>query len=457
MNRLTGAMAAAVLALAALPALAKPLQLSVDAMRQLAFETVQAGYAKDGLTLTDALLARDPSDATALIIRSQALRALNRLPEAQQAARKAWAASDTDKGRFGASMAMAQALSSGGRRTAAQIWLRRAAEHAPSPRAYDIARRDFDYVKSRNPWALTVTGQAAPSSNVNNGSRRDYMTVSGLPFEFEIAPESQALSGFEFGLGLAATHRFSPRAPHRQTEARFGFSGQAVALSAAARAAAPEAPASDYSYLALEAGLSHQRLLDAAGVNTLRLSGTLGHNWYGGDDLSDYLRLSLGLDHKLAQGSLSFGVWADHTQRADSPMQSSDRLAISLGYAVAVGANLRDRLTLAVEAADTASASVEVRSREASLSLGWQKAEPVAGIALAAGVTLSHEVFALSRYATGGRADLKLQANLSMTFTSIDYMGFSPVLNLQASRNQSNSALHDRENFGISIGIKSAF
>ncbi len=442
----------------ALPAQAKPMQLGVDAMRQLAFQTVEAGYAQDGLQMTDALLARDPKDATALIIRSQALRSLGRMPEAQQTARAAWTAATTDKSRFGAAMAMAQALSSAGRRTAAQVWLRRAAEYAPSERALAMAKRDFGYVKSRNPWTLDITGQASPASNVNNGSRRDYMTVSGLPFEFEIAPESQALSGFEFGLGVAASYRFTPQAEQHETVARFGFSGQAVALSASAKAAAPLAKASDYSYLALEAGLSHRRPLGDSGTNTLRLSGTLGHNWYGGADLSDYLRLSMGLDHSLSdRAALSFGLSADMTARADSAKQSSDRLALSVGYAVATGPEHQDRLSLQFEAGQTASASDEVRARQATVSVDWRKGAPVAGIGLAAGLELSQQVFAQSHYVIGGREDLTLQANLSMTFEKIDYMGFSPVLNLQASRNQSNSALHDRDNIGISVGIKSAF
>ena len=90
-RRLSQSFAAGLLAVVlALPLQAKPLQLGVDAMRQLAFQTVQAGYAQDGLRLTDALLARYPKDATALIIRSQALRSLGRLAEAQKAAKTAW-------------------------------------------------------------------------------------------------------------------------------------------------------------------------------------------------------------------------------------------------------------------------------------------------------------------------------------------------------------------------------
>ena len=85
----------------------KPITLNVDALRQLAFQTLQAGFAEQALTYTDVLLARDANDATALIIRAQALRALDRAHEARRVAKQAWLRSDTDKARFGAAMAMA--------------------------------------------------------------------------------------------------------------------------------------------------------------------------------------------------------------------------------------------------------------------------------------------------------------------------------------------------------------
>ena len=89
---------------------AQPVTLDAHAMRQLAYTAVKAGFAADALNFTDALLLRDPEDTTALTIRSQALRALGRTGEARAAAREAWDAASNDPGRFGAAMAMAQAL-----------------------------------------------------------------------------------------------------------------------------------------------------------------------------------------------------------------------------------------------------------------------------------------------------------------------------------------------------------
>ncbi|MDB5660047.1 MAG: hypothetical protein JWS10_2662 [Cypionkella sp.] len=441
--------------ISAAPARAKPVTLGVEAMRQLAFEAVTAGFAEQALVYADLLLQRDPKDSTALTVRAQALRALGRTQEARVAAKLAWKSAQTASGRYGAAMAMAQALSSEGRRMAAQLWLRRAAQIAPNPRAYAIARRDFGYVKSRNPWVLQFDVSASPASNVNNGSSNSYMSIGGIPILFDIPPDQQALSGFQFGLGLSGTYRFSPTAPNRQTEARVGVMAQAVVLSGDAKDKAPNARAQDYTYTALEFGLTHHRALDAAALNVLHLTGTAGHNWYGGDDLSNYMRASADLDHRFQNGtSLGFGVSGDHTARLDRPIQSSDRLAIKLGYNFALATN---RLSLEVEAAQTSSDSVEVNNDAVTLSLGWRKTKPVAGLMLSGGIDLTQQIFADSRYVIGGREDNKVTAQLQMGFQHVEYMGFSPVLTMQATQVQSNTAQNEHRNLGITLGIQSAF
>ena len=442
---------------------AKPVELDATALRQLANLAVQQGFADQALRYTDALLFRDNFDTTALIIRAQALRALGRAPEAVQVARTAWRiakarGAKAEPAQFGAAMAMAQAQSTLGRRTVAQLWLRRAAQHAPNPEAYAIARRDFGYVQSRNPWRLQFDFSGSPSSNVNNGSRQSRLSLIGVPVWLEIPAESQALSGLQYGVAGSATLRFSPTGPNRQTEAKLGLAIQNVALSAASQAAAPLANSGDYAFGLIEAGLSHHRSLGAEGRTQLALTATLGHNWYGGNDLSDYVRLSMGLDQRLNDtAALSFGVTVDHNSRLDSPKQSSDRLGATIGYSLMMGTGHKDRLSLEVEAAGTTSESAEVRSQSLGLNIGWKKAEAVAGIALSGGLSMESQIFADSRYVLGGRQDLKVAANLTLTFQNVEYMGFSPVLQVQASRNQSNSALHDSQNLGLTLGISSSF
>lgn len=442
------------------PALAEPVTLDAEALRKLAFAAVQAGYVWDALRYTDALLQRDAGDSTALVIRSQALRALGRTAEAGTAARAAWDSAQTDPARFGAAMVMAQALSTAGRRTVAQWWLRRAAQNAPNDRAEALAKRDFGYVKSRNPWDVQVNVGAAPSSNVNNGSQQDTMTLAGLPFEFVIEPEAQALSGFETGVGVTATYRISPKGPLRQTSARFGALSQSVILSSEAQdladSVAPDLSGADFSYAAVEAGLRHKRALDAVGKTALSLGVTGGHNWYGGDPLSDYLRLEAGLDRNLGPKTiLSFGTKIDRAVRIDSPVQSSDRVEADLALARRLGNG--DQLSLGLMAARAASDSPEIRNAAAGVTLGWAKAEPLAGIGVQGSLGIESRVYADSGYVMGGREDVRLTANLSMRFDKVDYLGFSPVLEVQATRNRSNAALYDTTDVGVTLGIKSSF
>lgn len=433
--------------------LADPLVLDVRGLRQLAFTAVKAGYANDALAYTDALLERDAGDSTALAIRSQALRALGRLAEAKGAAKDAWTSADNDAGRYGAAMAMAQALSSGGRRGAAQWWLRRAGQNAPNARAETVARRDFAYVKSRNPWDIQINASAAPSSNVNNGSQQDRLTLAGLPFVFEIPEGSQALSGFESGLGIRGTYRFSPTAAGRQTRATISLLGQMVSLSSEAKSRAPEARGSDYAYAAVEGGLHHVFSVGQAKVSG---GGTLGRNWYGGAPLSDYIQLEAAIERPInAREALSVGVSLDKVMRIDSPVQSSDRVELRLDHAQRLASG--DRMTLGFSAGRTMSDSAEVENHAMGLSLGWAKAAPLHGLGLSAGLKVESKVFERSRYAAGGREDLRATVNVTVSFEEIDYLGFSPVLDLRATRNRSNAALYDSRDLGMTLGIRSSF
>src|SRR5690606_32918062 len=130
--RLWAALAACVL-LAAASAQAQPLVLTPDQMRQAGFAALTARQPGDALDVTDLLLRRDPGDVSALILKSRALRDLGRYPAAQGAARTAWARADNEAERYGAGLAMAQALASQGARLRAQFWLRRAVQAAPTP------------------------------------------------------------------------------------------------------------------------------------------------------------------------------------------------------------------------------------------------------------------------------------------------------------------------------------
>ena len=137
--------------------------LSPGEMRDLSAKALDAGHPETALELTSALLQRDADDVQALLIRSRAARDSGDFTLARDMAGRAWSLSGTDpEARYAAALATAQALSSQGKRTRAQIWLRRAAQIAPTEQARQMAVRDFRYVRSRNCWATDLTFGIGP-------------------------------------------------------------------------------------------------------------------------------------------------------------------------------------------------------------------------------------------------------------------------------------------------------
>jgi hypothetical protein len=145
-------------------------------------------------------------------------------------ARKAWNGSSTPSERFGASMVMAQALSTSGAKTRAQLWLRRAAQNAPNENFKDIAIRDFRYVQRTNPWSTELSFAAAPSSNVNNGSARSTTRLFDLPFEFQLSGTARALSGIQYNAGFATRYRIA-ESQSSQSDLLFRFDHRTYTLS----------------------------------------------------------------------------------------------------------------------------------------------------------------------------------------------------------------------------------
>ena len=450
--RLPLALTVIVWAACGIPAGAEQVTLTPDGMRHVAQAMLQAGDAARALELTEALLARDPGDVQALSLNSQARREIGQARAAQAPARAAWRMARDPDLKFGAAMVMAQALASDGKRTRAQLWLRRAAEVAPTPAQEAVAARDFGYVKSRNPWVFSFNLSAQPSSNVNNGSTRNSFWFFGFPVE--LSGSARALSGFETSVGGTATYRFLP-GEISATELRFSATQKVVALSSEARAQAPDVSGRDFAFAAVEAGI-WTRIDPVNSKVTYDLGATLGHNWYGGQDLSDYLQLDLGLSRNLdARHALNLWLGAERTWQAGNPLRDSDRVSLDLGIS-RQRAN-RDRVSVTLGLDRMLSASPEVDHAAQGLSLRWRKAEPVAGIGISAGLRLDHKDYASSRYQAGGRQDKRIGADLSLSFEKMDYMGFVPTLDLRAGETRSNVDLFDARDMGMSFGFQSKF
>lgn len=440
-------------------AVAEPLELDAAAMRRLAHEAVTAGFAEDALQITDALLLRDPQDATALILRAQALRLLGRYRDSAAAARAAWRAAEGDGARYGAAMVLAQALSLQDRRLEAQIWLRAAAENAPSDRARAKATEDFNYVRDATPLTLDFSLSVRPSDNVNGGARSKTFTIydngicaAGCPGTLSGA--ALALSGVEGEAALDAEYRLHDSATS-QGVVLLSFSQSAVYLSSEAHIIAPSAKNSDFAMTTLDIGYG-ERLFSPRNGSDFGAELHGGRIWYGGEHLQDYLLGSLTASFDLGQ---NLGFDAEITvQRQTQPDPFSE--AAYLGDAqISLTRNARngDQWSLGLGGGQTRSSDPFKQSTRQTVSLDWAKAAPVWGMALQANLAADLSNYPLSFYTPKGRHDYGLSGALSAQIDKWEFMGFAPVISLEATRNWSNVGIYDTQNLGVGFAITSTF
>lgn len=434
------------------PAVADPVTLDANALRQLAFMAVKAGFAADALRYTDALLARDPGDAQALILKSRAERDMGNYAAATTTGRAAWAGAESPRERYGAAMAVAQGLGSGGQKFRSQFWLRRAIEEAPDTRAQKIAVRDFRYVRNRSRLSFRLDASARPSSNVNGGTTEKIIEFYGIPLT--ISPDSRALSGGQVQVAVTARYRLT-ESDRSKTDLRLGLVERQVWLSDRAKEAAPMADARDYAFSGQEIGIDRAWKLALPGGEAT-LSASVGHNRYGGADMSEYGRLDFGIGRSFKGGySGRVALSAERQHRLDDPERSATVTAATLGVMRRMANG--DRLSFDLQARSTRSDAATIDHDALSVNIGWQMAKPVMGTTLALGLEVEARDYDLSALSASGRQDLSVQGNLSLTFDKLDYMGFAPVLTVEADHTSSNVVLNKSRSFGLGLGIVSKF
>jgi len=451
-------------ALAGLPAPARAqgdgVTLGPEQMRTAALLALRGGDARRALRFSDALVARDPADRSALMIRSRAARDLGRFDQARASARAAWRLAEDDAEKYSSSLLMAQALSSAGHRTRAQWWLRRAIQHAPTEAAERRAIGDFRYVRARNPWQARLSFSVTPESNINNGSsaRSSFLNYKlsellfGQPVEYQLGGTARALSGVEYAFGLTTRYRFAETAT-RAHDVIFTADLRSYTLSNAAKAIAPGAEGSDFAFATYSLGYGHRGLnFDRRGE--YRLVFDLGQSWYGGAEYARFARVSAGQSYRLASGDRVNLRLAGERQFGVTT-NDSDTLRADLSYTTRVfgGATLWTNATLAAAQSPLAAAEFREIGLRAQLTL----ARPVAGATLQMGLWARNRDYDVSPHSPAGRQEDRVQADLTLVFDTVDYYGFNPTMQLSASRTDSNIALYDANRVGVNFGIQSAF
>lgn len=425
-----------------------------------ASEALRVGQSQRAAEYAEALTERDADDITAHLIRSRALRDLGQIPEARQAARTAWSLADTKDERYSSALVMAQALSSGGQRTRAQLWLRRAIQAAPNESLSKKAIRDFKYVRATNPWSTRLTFSVTPDSNFNNGSSnrspyRDYRFIwldTGEPLEVIPDKSARALSGVEYAFANDTRYRFW-ETETRAHDLTIAVDLRLYSLSSDAKQIAPDKTGSDFSFYSLGLGYAHRGLnFDRKGE--YRLTTEAGQSWYGGAGYTRFLRLSAGQDYATSRTN-KIGSRLSFERQFGLRTHDLDTLRTDLTFGTRLKNGTRLNLVLTGAAATSPVQTQEFDELGLRAQLGLAK--PVIGANVFFGLGVRSRRYDVSRYSLDGRQDLRTNADVTFVFSKLDYYGFNPTMTLSASQNESNISLFDSNRIGVNFGFQSAF
>jgi len=414
----------------------------------------QAGRLDLAAGLTDALLQRSPGDVDLLILKSRIAEKAGEAKAATTSGRQAWGNAETDSEKYAAAMVTARALLADEKHTRAQLWLRRAAHVAPNDAMHAQAARDFRVVRARNPWAVDLNFNIAPTNNVNNGSARETTQIYlfGLPFEIPLNGTARALSGLEYAAGGSARYRFKQTGTSAH-DLIFQLSHRTYTLSSDARDQAPGAKGSDFAFTHGAIGyVFHNRPPNGLGPYSLRA--TAGQTYYGGDEYLNYLRFGGAQSIKLNDKTgLSFSGAAERQYGIAAPDADILRGDLRLSY------KLGNIGTLGATAGHTASFSDndQVKYSENRLGLNLHLAKPILGADVSFGLEVRQRDYPVSAFTTNGREDTEVSASINLVMTEIEKYGFNPTLSINSSQTSSNIGRYDSSKIGVSFGIRSAF
>lgn len=444
--------------------------LSLDQSRALARGALRQGNAALAHRLASALLTRDPADTEARLVLAASAARLGDPALAYDQAGRAFARAQRDDLRYEAAHIAAEAAFLQGRKTLAQLWLRRAAQTAPDRLRKARTAQDYRAVRAQNPWRAQLDLSVAPSSNINNGASTDRLIVNGQSTQATLSGDAQALLGLESRAVARLSYRLRD-APRSVTEFGLRVESRSYALSDSAKALAPTARGSDFAYGSVEL-LFNRHLRPAQSSGPLSFGATLGQSFYAGRDLGRYVQLRAGRGAQLApavQGAASALIERQWRARNDGGDTASVALTVQLqrqfggdtggnsGGSLAGGFSGSLHATLLHVSGEIANA------RNTTLRLGARISpdKPIGPVRPSFGLSASLRDF--PSYSLGlvslpnGRQDTTLSAEVDLLFPKLDVWGFAPTLTLTAARGRSNISRFETRHLGVSFGFQSLF
>ncbi len=448
---------AAALAAFAVPAAAEQLTFSLEQARSAARTAFRDGDIAAANAIAHVILEGRPDDTAALLILAATEPRLGNPDIGRRAGARAWASTDNPVLRYEAAYYTSQAAVADERYTAAQFWLRRAYQAANSDEERENLAKTFKRLRAASPWLARFSFDVSPSSNINGGASSEFLVIDETFPVGQLSGAARALSGVQAALQGQLSYTLS-QDPTQLTAITFNGYQTFNRLSEEAKEIAPKAEGSDFNYGVAEIEFSHRRR-NTPFILPDRIGLAFGQTWYGGEPLDKVTRLTMSKRVVLSpRDALRFQIQGEHR---DSDRESQDRQGRELRLDYFRQFQAGHLLSFTVTGKDVTSDDINQAYKSASVRIRAIMGEDLKGFRLSG--HLEHAFRDYSDYRIGfldveaGREDREFSGELNLHIDRVGYMGFTPVVSLQARSTASNISRFEGESFGISVGFRSAF
>lgn len=427
-------------------------RLSLPQAQALAQQALRKGQPRTAYELTEGLIAANPKNGHAHFLRAHALGQMKDYKTGRQSAARAYRVANTDVQRFEAAKLAAELSFANDSFTVSQLWLRRAVHYAPNEEIRSQYVKAFRNVRRTNPLRFELQFSVNPSDNVNNGSNSPYNLIEGSPLVGTLSPSARAIRGVVAKTDMRGAYRVQQSKGHETH-----ITGRLLSREVRFNDPVPGISGSDISSLRLQLGVSHLWAPGKSGYWSFDING--GRTWYGRSPYYDFAGVGVRRMQKLGDNlRLSLGTHVE--EQFDKTVPVTDATVYSafagLHYALSSGGELGAQLQFRDIDSDGRNRASQQWSVVATYTLGREVGP--AQISLSVGhSTLDYEQYWVILPVAGGRTDESWFGGVTATFKDYSYMGFVPVVSVNAEKSRSNISRFDVDQTAVSFGIRSEF
>ncbi|MEQ8898470.1 MAG: surface lipoprotein assembly modifier [Roseovarius sp.] len=427
-------------------------RLSLTQAQALAQQALRQRQPRTAYELTEGLIAANPENGHAHFLRAHALGQLKDYKTGRKSAARAYRVANTDVQRFEAAKLAAELSFADDSYTVSQLWLRRAVHYAPNEEIRSQYVKAFRNVRRTNPLRFEFQFSVNPSDNVNNGSNSPYNLIEGSPLVGTLSPSARAISGVVAKTDMRGSYRVQQSEGH-QTH----ITGRLLSREIRFNDPVPGISGSDISSLRLQLGANHLWAPGKSGYWSFDVNG--GRTWYGGSPYYDFAGLGVRRLQKLTDRlNLSLGTHVEEQFDKVAPITDATVYSVSAGlsYALNTGGELGAQLQFRDIDSDGRNRASQQWSVVATYTLGREIGPAEVSLSLGHS-TLDYEQYWVILPVRGGRTDESWFGGVTATFKDYSYMGFVPVVSVNAEKSRSNISRFDVDQTAVSFGIRSEF